>query len=77
VQLEVLFSQHAQRRARLYKIPKKEILKILGKAEFQQGENEIIANISGFELPIKIVFSVENDALTVITNYPLKKGLKK
>jgi len=27
-----------------------------------------------FKYPIKIVFAVENDIVTVITNYPLKKG---
>jgi len=33
----------------------------------------IIKNIDGFKYPIKIVVTVENN----ITNYPLKKGLKK
>jgi len=30
--------------------------------------------MSGFKYPIKIVVAVENDIMTVITNYPLKKG---
>ncbi len=42
-----------------------------------QGEHEIIKHISGFKYPLKIVVSVEEDLMTVITNYPLKKGRKK
>ena len=36
----------------------------------------IIREIPGFKYPIKIVFSVESNMITVITNYPLKKGRK-
>jgi hypothetical protein len=41
-----------------------------------QGEHEIIKDI-GQKYPLKIVVSVEKDTLSVITNYPLKKGREK
>jgi hypothetical protein len=34
----------------------------------------LIKEIAGFKYPVKIVVSVENNIMTVITNYPLKKG---
>ncbi len=33
-------------------------------------------DVTGFELPLKIVVSVEGEIITMITNYPLKKGRK-
>jgi len=42
-----------------------------------QGEHEIIKDVVGFEYPLKIIVSVEEDTTTVISNYPLKKGRKK
>lgn len=38
------------------------------------GIHEIIETVQGFKHPLKIVVAVENDIVTVITNYPLKKG---
>jgi len=34
-------------------------------------------NVEGFKYPLKIVVSTEGDILTVVTNYPLKKGRKR
>jgi hypothetical protein len=42
-----------------------------------QGEHEIIKDVSGFNYPLKIVVSVEENLMTVITNYPFKKGREK
>lgn len=42
-----------------------------------QGEHEIVRNITGFQYPLKIVVTVKGDEITVITNYPLKKGREK
>jgi hypothetical protein len=70
----IKFSRHAERRAKLYKIPKATVEKILTTLKLADGEYEFIRNISGFKYPIKIVVAVENDIMTVITNYPLKKG---
>ncbi len=70
----IKFSRHAKRRAKLYKIPKSTVERILATLELADGEHEFIRDISGFKYPIKIVVAVENDIMTVITNYPLKKG---
>ncbi|MEA3446192.1 MAG: hypothetical protein U9R19_15845 [Bacteroidota bacterium] len=72
--MKVKFSRHAKRRARLYEILESTIEKILADSELNDGEHELIRDIAGFKYPIKIVISVENDIMTVITNYPLKKG---
>jgi hypothetical protein len=72
----IKFSRHAKRRAKLYRIPEAMIETILAGLHFNDGEHEIIKDISGFKYPIKIVVTVESDVVTVITNYPLKKGRK-
>ena len=73
----VKFSRHAKRRAKLYKIAESMVKKILEDSDLSDGEHEVIRNVSGFKYPIKIVVLVENDIVTVITNYPLKKGIGK
>ena len=70
----VNFSRHAKRRAKLYEIPESTIEKILADSDLSDGEHELIRNVSGFKYPIKIVVAVEKDIMTVITNYPLKRG---
>jgi|GEM_PF-4312208 len=45
--------------------------------ELIQGNQEIIENVEGFKYPLKVVVSVEDDIITVIINYPLKKGRKR
>jgi len=68
------FSRHAKRRAKLYDIPELTIEEILIDLDLHDGEHELIKDILGFKYPIKIVVSVERNIMTVITNYPLKKG---
>jgi len=74
--VEIKFSRHAKRRAKLYKIPESTILGILEGKDFTQGKEEIIENVEGFSYPLKIIIAVENDIITIETNYPLKKGRK-
>ena len=75
--MKIKFSRHAKRRAKLYKISESVILKILeGKDLSHQGTHEIIEDAEGFKYPLKIVIAVENDIITIVTNYPLKKGRK-
>ena len=75
--MEIKFSRHAKRRAKLYNIPESAISSILTRLNLRRGEHEFIRNITGIQYPLKIVVSVEGDTATVITNYPLKKGRKK
>ena len=71
--MEIRFSRHAKRRAKLYKIQESTILKILEGKELNQGNREIIENVEGLKYPLKIVVTVKGDIIMVITNYPLKK----
>jgi len=70
----IKFSRHAKRRAKLYKIPESVVEEILKDSDLADGEHQIIRDITGFKYPIKVIVSVERSAMTVITNYPLKKG---
>ena len=59
------------------KFQKRCLKNILEGKNLSQGNQEIIEDVEGFKYPLKIVISVENDIITVITNYPFKKGRKK
>lgn len=69
------FSRHAKRRAKLYDIHLSTIEDIVKRADLKNGKNEILATVPGHAYPLKIVVSVEFDVLTVISSYPLKKGV--
>ncbi len=75
--MNIKFSRHAKRRARLYGISKTTITDILMNMNLQEGNHEIIKHVHGFKYPIKIIVSVEKELMIVITTYPLKKGKKK
>lgn len=75
--MEIKFSRHAKRRAKLYEISETTITDILTNMNLHQGDHEIIKHVPGFQYPVKMVVSVEEGLITVITNYPLKKGRKK
>lgn len=45
--------------------------------DLDEGEYEVIKDISGLKFPIKSVIVVEEEVATVVTNYLLKKGRKK
>ncbi|MBI4690457.1 MAG: DUF4258 domain-containing protein [Nitrospirae bacterium] len=75
--MEIKFSRHAKRRAKLYGISESIMVNILTNMNLHQGEHEIIKHVPGFKYPLKIVVSVEENLITVITNYPLKKGRTK
>ena len=74
--MDIIFLRHAKRRAKPYGIPESTVTDILANMNLHQGEHEITKDI-GQKYPLKIVVSVEKDTLSVITNYPLKKGRKK
>lgn len=75
--MEIGFSRHAERRAKLYEIPESTILEVLEGRDLTSGNQEILANVEGFPFPLKIVATREDDILTVITSCPLKRGGKK
>jgi hypothetical protein len=49
------------------------ITEAISEATLQDGQQEILKTIPGMSYPLKIIVSRENDRVTVITNYPLKK----
>ena len=65
----VKFSRYAKRRAKLYKIPETTVEKILADSNLNNGEHEILKDVSGFKYPIKIVVSVESN---MISNYSVQ-----
>ena len=75
--MKIKFSRHAKRRAKLYKISEETIKIILERTKLRQGYQEIIEDVEFLDYPLKIIVDAENDIVTVITNYPLKKGRKK
>lgn len=75
--MEIKFSRHAKRRAKLYQIPEPTVTSILENREFPPGEHEIVQLVDNCYYPLKIIIAVEDQTITVITNYPLKKGMPK
>jgi hypothetical protein len=73
--MKIKFTRHAKRRAKLYQISESIIAEVLGNRLYQTGRQEIIRKMEGFPYPIKIIYFVEPDLITVISTYPLKKGL--
>ena len=74
--MQIKFSRHARRRANLYRIPETTIVKILEEKKLSLGRHEIVEDVETLKYPLKIVIVVENDIITVVSNYPLKKGRK-
>ena len=70
----IKFSRHAKRRAKLYNISEDIIISVIEDQKLSEGEHEIIRDVEGFKYPLKIVVKVEGDIVTIVTNYPLKKG---
>lgn len=74
--MKINISRHAKRRLKFYHISESIILKIMEEIKLNKGNQEIIENVEDFKYLLKIVLSVGNDMITVITAYPLKKGEK-
>jgi len=70
------FSRHAKRRMNLYRITEETVEKILRDAKGDGKQSEIIRNVSSCKYPIKVVFDIQGDHITIVTVYPLKRGLQ-
>ncbi|MCK4359848.1 MAG: DUF4258 domain-containing protein [Candidatus Cloacimonetes bacterium] len=73
--MNIRYSRHAKRRLKLYKITEKIISEILKEVN-KLGRQEITKKVQGFKNPIKVVCDVKENYITIITAYPLKRGLK-
>ncbi len=72
--MKIIFSRHAKRRAKLYKIPEDLIRDVISEKNLPDGKHELIEKLSVVEYPVKIIVVIEMEVGTVVTNYPLKKG---
>ena len=80
--IEIEFSRHAKRRMALYEISESTVQAIIEGQEKNGwpslGKYEVIdyQTVSRLGYPIKVVFVREEDRITVITAYPLRRGRK-
>jgi hypothetical protein len=72
--MKISFSRHARRRMRLYGISEDAVISIMNSTSPGIGDGEMLGHVNGFNLPIKVVFSFEDDYYIIITAYPLKRG---
>ena len=81
-EIRIQFSRHARRRMALYEISVPTVQAIVSgqtKAGLvSEGKHEVIdyQSVSRYGYPIKVVFSCEENEITVITAYPLRRGTK-
>ncbi len=71
----IFFSRHAKRRAKLYGISEEDVKLILKDANLKQGRQELLKEVEFSRYPIKLIVDVDGDRITIITSYPLKKGV--
>jgi hypothetical protein len=76
--LTVLFSRHARRRMQLYAIDEVDVVETIRsfQCEAEPGKNEVVNKDLSvkYGYPLKVVFSREQDIVSVVTSYPLKRG---
>jgi hypothetical protein len=79
-EIKIEFSRHAKRRMTLYEISELTVRGIIERQKkdgrISVGKNEVIdyQTVSRHGYPIKVVFSCEENHITVITAYPRKEG---
>ena len=78
-EINIKFSRHAKRRMALYEITETTVQAIIERRKkddsLSGGKNEVIdyQTLSRHGYPIKVVFAREEDYLTVITAYPIRR----
>lgn len=76
---QIRFSSHSRRRMHLYGIDERDVRALISKYVQVQDFPHGSGHLGGEELaqkykyPLKIVFSVQADTVTVVTVYPLRK----
>jgi hypothetical protein len=76
--MEIIFSRHALRRAKLYSIDLGDVVVVIEQdsAPPQEGEQKEIVEIAlagKYVYPLKVVYMCESGKFVVITVYPCKK----
>ena len=72
--MTINFSRHARRRMKLFKIPPDGVAAVINESDQATGHHEVVQHFDDFTLPIKIVYEIEGETITVVTAYPLKRG---
>lgn len=81
LELTIRFSRHCRRRMQLYGIDEGDVRALIGRyAQVKDpgpGNREIVDKTLAqkYRYPLKIVYSVQANVITVVTAYPLRKGL--
>ncbi len=73
---KIIFSRHAKRRMKLYRISEEHVRTLLmeGRQEnYSQGRFTYTKDMPGFKYPLKVIVQKEGDTCTIITAYPLKR----
>lgn len=77
--MEIKFSRHSKRRMQLYRIDEEDVSNTIKSIIREKGVisgkyEEIDYSLKNkYHYPIKVVFTIEDDKIEVITTYPLKK----
>ncbi|MBW1778911.1 MAG: DUF4258 domain-containing protein [Deltaproteobacteria bacterium] len=78
----IQFSRHAKRRMALYEISEPTVRAIIKSRKkdgiVKEGKNEVIdyQTLNRHGYPVKVVFVYKENHITVITAYPLRRGIK-
>jgi hypothetical protein len=73
---EVIFSRHARRRMKLYRISEEDVAAVLAAGNRENYTLDRIIytkDMPGFKYPLKVIVQKEGDTCTIITAYPLKR----
>lgn len=81
--MKIVFSRHARRRLKLYRIEQQDIVNTIEssskeqRSSVEQGFWIIDKSLTvKYAYPVKVVFVQEEERIVVVTAYPLKKGKK-
>jgi hypothetical protein len=73
---KVIFSRHARRRMKLYRISEEEVMAVLA-AGYREScpldRFTYTKDVPGFKYPLKVIVQKEEDTCTIITAYSLKR----
>ena len=80
--IEIKFSRHSKRRMKLYDIDENDIINAINNYFLNNklfyGKYDIMdKSLSAkYTYPVKIIFSVENEKIVVVSGFPIKRGYK-
>jgi len=76
--MKIKYTRHARGRMRLYKINHEDIKKVIENPDITYQENvytisicKLSDNFKGF--PLKVIYTIENEYIIIISTYQLKK----